>query len=88
MNSLHILHLNVNGLRTRLIELQLYLETLDPPADILMLNETKLKHTKPPRIINFTVVAARSRTLSKLQGGGSGNIRPIYPRRLRHFTRS
>ena len=35
-----------------------------------MLNETKLNQTKPPKIKDFTLIASRSRTLIKLQGGG------------------
>ena len=59
MNKLNIVHINVNGLRGRLTELNLLLDEV--PADLLLFNETKLRDTEPPRIRGFKAAAYRNR---------------------------
>ena len=68
MNRLNIIHININGLRGRLTELNLLLDEV--PADLLLLNETKLRDTEPPRIRGFKAAAYRNRQAGRTAGGG------------------
>ena len=68
MNKLNIVHINVNGLRGRLTELNLLLDEI--PVDLLLLNETKLRDTEPPRIRGFKAAAYRNRQAGRNAGGG------------------
>ena len=70
MTSLVIVHINVNGLRARLTELNTLLAEADPPVDLLLLNETKLTGCTPPRIPGFTATAVRDRQAGRTMGGG------------------
>ena len=64
--NLIILQVNINGLRNKLEELQLFIH--DTHADIITIQETKLTHkTKTPKIHNFTAV--RTDRLHKARGG-------------------
>ena len=47
MTSLVIVHINANGLRARLTELNTLLAEADPPVDLILLNETKLNGCTP-----------------------------------------
>ena len=60
----------MNGLRTRLTELNTLLSEADPPMDLLLLNETKLNGFAPPNIPGFTTAALRDRQGDRRAGGG------------------
>lgn len=68
MGEVHILHANVNGLRSKQTEAAQYLADTKP--DIVCLNETRLCGAKPPRLSGYRVVCCRDRTVDKLRGGG------------------
>jgi len=68
MATLHIIHVNVNGLRGRQLELQHYVQERCP--DIVMLNETKLYGKPAPRIAGYTAVAVRNRQAGTTLSGG------------------
>jgi exonuclease III len=68
MAVLHLLHININGLRANKTELESYLREVN--ADVLLINETKLKDKPTPRISGFRVAAVRNREAVKIGGGG------------------
>lgn len=68
MDDLHVLHLNVNGLRGKSTEVGVYLAEMGP--DVVCFNETKLTGQKPPFIAGYRPAAVRDRTIGRLQGGG------------------
>lgn len=70
MGTLHLLHINVNGLRTRAAELSSYIEDCKDPVDIILINETKLNGHAAPRLSGYSVAALRDRESAKTQGGG------------------
>ena len=72
MNKLNIVHLNINGLRGRLSELCVLLDEVH--TDVLLLNETKLRDTDPPRIPGFKVAAFRNRQADNVRGAGGGGV--------------
>ena len=67
-NVLHIMHVNINGIRGRLSELVLYLNETKP--SVLCLNETKLDGAAAPRIPGFSLAARRDRQAGNGKGGG------------------
>ena len=66
--ELHVLHVNVNGLRARKTECELYLFETKP--HIVLLNETKLCGKPVPRFAGYQMAAVRDRTTDKIHGGG------------------
>ena len=66
--QLHLLHVNVAGLRARQAELGRYLVETRP--DVLLLNETKMGSKPTPRLTGFYAAAVRNRAVDKVQGGG------------------
>src|SRR6478609_2714150 len=66
--ELHVLHVNVNGLRARKTECELYLSETKP--HIVLLNETKLCGKPVPRFAGYQTAAVRDRTSDKIHGGG------------------
>ena len=68
MAELHIVHINIRGLRANAVELQCYVEQTRP--DIVLLNETKLVGKPAPRIAGYKVAAVRDRSLNGIAGGG------------------
>ena len=61
MAELHILHINIRGLRPNVVELQCYVNETRP--DIVLLNETKLIGKPAPHITGYKVAAVRDRSL-------------------------
>ena len=66
MNSLHILHLNINGLRGKKALLELYVTETAP--DVICLNETKLGALAPSQPLCYNIACNRERTANN--GGG------------------
>src|SRR5688572_22725185 len=66
--ELHVLHANVNGLRVRKSELELYLSETKP--QVVVLNETKLCGKHVPRFADYRTAALRDRSGEKPMGGG------------------
>jgi exonuclease III len=66
--ELRILHMNVNGIRLRKLEVQQYLTEKKP--SVVLLNETKLSGKPMPRFSGYKTAALRDRTINQLQGGG------------------
>src|SRR6478735_12089146 len=80
MASLHLLHINIAGLRAKKTELECYLRQVD--ADVLLINETKLNDKPTPKIHGFRAAAVRNRAVDKVQGGGVA----IYVKKDVRFT--
>src|SRR2546426_3053473 len=78
--QLHLLHININGLRAKKVELESYLAETKP--DILLINETKLGSQPTPRLAGFQVASVRNRSADKVRGGGVA----IYVKRELKFT--
>ena len=68
MAVLHLLHVNINALRTKKSELCCYLR--ETKAEVVMINETKLNDKPTPRISGFRAAAVRNRATDKVRGGG------------------
>ena len=68
MAELHIVHINIRGLRANAVELQCYVNDTRP--DIVLLNETKLIGKPAPRITGYQLAAVRDRSLNGITGGG------------------
>jgi len=68
MNNLHIVHININGLRGRKTELEVYLNETLP--DVICLNETKLEAASPPNLIGYNIACNKERS----SDGGRGVI--------------
>jgi len=68
MAELHIVHINIRGLRANMVELQCYVNETRP--DIVLLNETMLVGKPAPRITGYRVAAVRDRSLNGIRGGG------------------
>jgi len=70
MTNVHIMQLNINGLRSKRTELEQYLREQSP--DIVCLNETKLNGKTPPRLSGYRCASFRDRdgALGGVQGGG------------------
>ena len=66
--ELHVMHVNVNSVRSKRTELELYLREVKP--HIVCLNETKLCGKSMPRFAGFKTAAVRDRTVGKTCGGG------------------
>lgn len=69
MESLHLMHININGLRAKAHELTLYAQETNP--DIICINETRLRsEAKHPSVAGYQLVARRDRSSGKIGGGG------------------
>jgi exonuclease III len=68
MDRLHLVHINVNGLRTRNTELEEHLRTVKP--DIALLKETKLNSASTPRFAGYKLACPREITRDKVRLGG------------------
>jgi len=68
MDSLHIMHININGLFSKKNELLIYASENDP--DVICINETKLIGKTPYKIPGFSEAVFRNRTVSRVRGGG------------------
>ena len=68
MDSLHIMHCNINGLRSKRIEVGLDIQDTDP--DVICLNETRLNGRVPPNYPGYTVACNKDRAVNKTAGGG------------------
>lgn len=68
MTELRLVHVNVNSVRSKREELELYMQDTKP--HIVLLNETKLCGKPMPGFAGFSAVAVRDRTVTKLCGGG------------------
>lgn len=66
--ELHIIHINVNGIRTRRHEFDNYIQLTKP--DIIALNETKLNGAPMPRFAGYKLVCFRDRSAGAVVGGG------------------
>ena len=66
--ELTIVHVNVNGIRARRTELQVYLRDTKP--DIVCLNETKCHGYPLPTLSGYRLAASRDRISGALRGGG------------------
>src|ERR1044072_3182388 len=66
--AVHLLHVNINGLRAKKCELESYLEIAKP--DILLLNETRLGKQPTPKLSGYSIAAVRNRGGDKPNGGG------------------
>ena len=78
MMDLYIMHLNVNSLRAKVTEVELYLGEHSP--DVACFNETKLAGKPPPRMSGYRCVCARDR-----QNGEGGGV-AIYVKRGLHSS--
>ena len=83
MAELHVLHVNVNGLRARKTELEVYLRDTSP--DVVLVNETKLGDGPVPRLNGYRAAAVRNRDLARGNGGGGGGV-AIYTRKELKFA--
>ena len=68
MSELHIVHINIRGLRANVVELQCYVNETRP--DIVLLNEKLLVGKPAPHITGYRVAAARDRSMNGIRGGG------------------
>ena len=83
--ELRVLHANVNGIRARKTEIELYLNDTKPT--VLLLNETKLCGKPMPRFAGYKTAAVRDRIIEKLQGRRCSNIDIKLCHILRHINR-
>ena len=83
MAELHLVHINVNGLRGRKTELEVFLRDTNP--DVLLLNETKLGDQPAPRLSGYRLAAVRNRALAIGQGGCGGGV-AIYMKKELKFA--
>jgi exonuclease III len=83
MGELHLVHININGLRGHKTELEVYLRETNP--DVLLLNETKLRDQPAPRLSGYRVAAVRNRTPAMGQGGCGGGV-AIYTKKELKFA--
>ena len=67
MADLNIMHINVNGLRARRPELELYLKENKP--DIICMNETKMCGKTYPSLTNYRLASFRDRDAGNRGGG-------------------
>src|SRR5437899_10098660 len=68
MDSLHIMHININGLGNKMIELKLYVSDINP--DVICLNETKLNGRLPGKISGYSDPVIKGRQAPPLKSGG------------------
>ena len=68
MDSVHLLLININGLRHKVAELEQYTKLTKP--DFILINETKLGSLPPPYISGYYTAETKSRTQGRIQGGG------------------
>ena len=66
--QIHLLQINVNGLRSKIEELRLYVEETSP--DVILISETKLNNNPTPLIPNYLTAATRDRQNEHTGGGG------------------
>jgi len=66
--AVHVLHLNINGLRTKRSEVDLYLGETKP--DIVCFNETRCRGDTAPRLSGYQRVCQRDRIGPFPNGGG------------------
>jgi len=83
MAELHLVHINVNGLRGRKTELEVFLRDTNP--DVLLLNETKLGDQPAPRLSGYRLAAVRNRAIAIGQGGCGGGV-AIYMKKELKFA--
>src|SRR5437899_1119953 len=68
MDSLHIMHININGLVNKSIELKLYVSDINP--DVICLKETRFNGKLPVKISGYSDPVIRERQAPPLKGGG------------------
>ena len=83
MAELHLVHININGLRGHKTELEVYLNETHP--DVLLLNETKLRDQPAPCLTGYRVAAIRNRAAAVGQGGAGGGV-AIYTKKELKFA--
>jgi exonuclease III len=66
--ELHVLHINVNGIRARRHEVDDYIQSTKP--DVIALNETKLYGALMPRFAGYKLACSRDRSTGAVRGGG------------------
>ena len=66
--NLHVVHININGLRDKKNELSHYLE--ENKVDVVCINESRLNKLPAPTLTGFIIASRRDRSGEKASGGG------------------
>ena len=67
--ALHLVHININGLKANKNQLIDYLQNTETPVDIILINEIKVKRDNVPNIPGYRIVDLNTREDGRRSGG-------------------